>query len=160
MFNYFRKEIEWGGRKLVLETGKIARQADGAVMVSYGETIVLCTAVGVSNKPNPVPSVGCADACSRKYARPYVVPLSFQVSARLLEDHASVPASEAANVFAHNETRGSFAYDAQHFGPQVALVVLSQSLPCGAVGLARESSADNINSSAPCGSVKLFDIGE
>ena len=47
MFNYFRKEIEWGGRKLVLETGKIARQADGAVMVSYGETIVLCTAVGV-----------------------------------------------------------------------------------------------------------------
>ena len=47
MFNYFRKELEWGGRKLVLETGKIARQADGAVMISYGETIVLCTAVGV-----------------------------------------------------------------------------------------------------------------
>jgi polyribonucleotide nucleotidyltransferase len=47
MFNYFRKELEWGGRKLVLETGKIARQADGAVLVSYGETIVLCTAVGV-----------------------------------------------------------------------------------------------------------------
>ena len=47
MFNYFRKELEWGGRKLVLETGKIARQADGAVMISYGDTIVLCTAVGV-----------------------------------------------------------------------------------------------------------------
>ena len=47
MFNYFRKELDWGGRKLVLETGKIARQADGAVLVSYGETIVLCTAVGV-----------------------------------------------------------------------------------------------------------------
>src|ERR1700759_153671 len=46
MFNYFRKERDWGGRKLVLETGKIARQADGAVMISYGETIVLCTAVG------------------------------------------------------------------------------------------------------------------
>ena len=30
MFNYFRKELDWGGRKLVLETGKIARQADGA----------------------------------------------------------------------------------------------------------------------------------
>ena len=52
MFNYFRKELEWGGRKLVLETGKIARQADGAVMVSYGETIVLCTAVGVRRSPN------------------------------------------------------------------------------------------------------------
>jgi polyribonucleotide nucleotidyltransferase len=47
MFNYFRKELDWGGRKLVLETGKIARQADGAVLISYGETIVLCTAVGV-----------------------------------------------------------------------------------------------------------------
>ena len=46
MFNYFRKELDWGGRKLVLETGKIARQADGAVLASYGDTIVLCTAVG------------------------------------------------------------------------------------------------------------------
>jgi polyribonucleotide nucleotidyltransferase len=52
MFNYFRKELDWGGRKLVLETGKIARQADGAVLVSYGDTIVLCTAVGAkSAKP-------------------------------------------------------------------------------------------------------------
>ncbi|HET6605623.1 MAG TPA: polyribonucleotide nucleotidyltransferase [Rhodopila sp.] len=52
MFNYFRKELDWGGRKLVLETGKIARQADGAVLISYGETIVLCTAVGVrTSKP-------------------------------------------------------------------------------------------------------------
>ena len=46
MFDFYRKEIDWGGRTLVLETGKIARQADGAVMVSYGDTIVLCTAVG------------------------------------------------------------------------------------------------------------------
>ncbi|HVC60783.1 MAG TPA: polyribonucleotide nucleotidyltransferase [Acetobacteraceae bacterium] len=52
MFNYFRKELDWGGRKLVLETGKIARQADGAVLASYGDTIVLCTAVGVrSSRP-------------------------------------------------------------------------------------------------------------
>ncbi len=47
MFNYFRKEIEWGGRTLTLETGKIARQADGSVLARYGDTIVLCTAVGV-----------------------------------------------------------------------------------------------------------------
>jgi polyribonucleotide nucleotidyltransferase len=46
MFNVFRKEIIWGGRKLVLETGKIARQADGAVLATYGDTTVLCTAVG------------------------------------------------------------------------------------------------------------------
>src|SRR5215471_2510542 len=45
MFEIFRKELMWGGRKLVLETGKVARQADGAVMATYGETTVLCTAV-------------------------------------------------------------------------------------------------------------------
>ena len=45
MFKVFRKELEWGGTKLVLETGRIARQADGAVLVSLGETKVLCTAV-------------------------------------------------------------------------------------------------------------------
>ena len=33
MFNYYRKEIDWGGRRLVLETGKVARQADGAVIL-------------------------------------------------------------------------------------------------------------------------------
>ena len=49
MFNHIPKELDWGGRKHVLETGKIARQADGAVMVSYGDTIVLCTAVGMKN---------------------------------------------------------------------------------------------------------------
>ncbi len=46
MFNLFRKEVNWGGRRLVLETGRVARQADGAVMATYGETTVLCTAVG------------------------------------------------------------------------------------------------------------------
>ena len=45
MFNMHRVELEWGGRKLTLETGKIARQADGAVLATYGETIVLATVV-------------------------------------------------------------------------------------------------------------------
>jgi polyribonucleotide nucleotidyltransferase len=45
MFEIFRKEVMWGGRRLILETGKIARQADGAVLATYGETTVLCTAV-------------------------------------------------------------------------------------------------------------------
>ena len=49
MFEVFRKELEWAGRKLVLETGKIARQADGAVLATYGETTVLCTAVGAKS---------------------------------------------------------------------------------------------------------------
>ena len=52
MFTTYRKEIDWGGRKLVLETGKIARQANGAVVATYGETSVLCTAVG-QRSPKP-----------------------------------------------------------------------------------------------------------
>ena len=45
MFQEYRKSLDWGGRPLVLETGKIARQADGAVLASLGETKVLCTVV-------------------------------------------------------------------------------------------------------------------
>ena len=45
MFDTHKVEIEWGGRPLILETGKIARQADGAVMATYGETVVLATVV-------------------------------------------------------------------------------------------------------------------
>jgi polyribonucleotide nucleotidyltransferase len=52
MFTTHRKEVMWGGRKLVLETGKIARQADGAVLATYGDTVVLCTAVA-QKSPKP-----------------------------------------------------------------------------------------------------------
>lgn len=45
MFNIHKKEIEWGGRTLTLETGKVARQASGSVVVTYGQTTVLCTVV-------------------------------------------------------------------------------------------------------------------
>jgi polyribonucleotide nucleotidyltransferase len=45
MFDIHRVALDWGGRKLVLETGKIARQADGAVVAKYGETTVLATVV-------------------------------------------------------------------------------------------------------------------
>ncbi len=45
MFKEICKGIEWGGRRLTLETGKIARQADGAVIATLGETKVLCTVV-------------------------------------------------------------------------------------------------------------------
>jgi polyribonucleotide nucleotidyltransferase len=52
MFNITRKELNWGGRKLVLETGRVARQADGAVLASYGDTVVLCTVVA-EKSPKP-----------------------------------------------------------------------------------------------------------
>ncbi len=46
MFNIAKESFEWGGRTLTLETGKMARQADGAVVATYGETVVLATVVG------------------------------------------------------------------------------------------------------------------
>ncbi|MFN5608341.1 MAG: polyribonucleotide nucleotidyltransferase, partial [Holosporales bacterium] len=45
MFTIYRKELEWAGRRLIIESGKIARQADGSVTVRYGDTVVLATAV-------------------------------------------------------------------------------------------------------------------
>ncbi|MCP9222583.1 polyribonucleotide nucleotidyltransferase [Erythrobacter sp. LQ02-29] len=42
MFDTKKVELEWGGKTLTLETGRIARQADGAVLATYGETVVLC----------------------------------------------------------------------------------------------------------------------
>ncbi|MCT8972123.1 polyribonucleotide nucleotidyltransferase [Microbaculum marinisediminis] len=52
MFDIHREEIEWGGRTLVLETGKMARQADGAVFAKYGDTTVLATVVA-AKEPKP-----------------------------------------------------------------------------------------------------------
>ncbi|WP_075219276.1 polyribonucleotide nucleotidyltransferase [Acuticoccus yangtzensis] len=52
MFDIQKESIEWGGRTLTLETGKIARQADGAVLATYGETTVLATVVS-EKEPKP-----------------------------------------------------------------------------------------------------------
>ena len=52
MFDIKRKTIEWAGRPLTLETGRIARQADGAVLATYGETVVLATVVA-ARSPKP-----------------------------------------------------------------------------------------------------------
>src|ERR1700694_4481308 len=53
MFEIHRVELDWAGRKLVLETGKIARQAHGAVVATYGESKLLATVV-----PAPEPKEG------------------------------------------------------------------------------------------------------
>ena len=53
MFNIVKQEIKWGGKKLTLETGRVARQADGAVMLTCGETVILATAVAAKQaKPD------------------------------------------------------------------------------------------------------------
>ena len=46
MFKIFKEELDLGGKELTLETGKIARQADGAVIATCGETVVISTVVG------------------------------------------------------------------------------------------------------------------
>ena len=50
--NFTQKELDFAGKKLILESGKIARQADGAVMISYGKTKILCTVVYSKTKGN------------------------------------------------------------------------------------------------------------
>jgi polyribonucleotide nucleotidyltransferase len=53
MFDITKKSIQWGGRTLTIESGRFARQADGAVVITYGETSVLCAVVGAkSAKPD------------------------------------------------------------------------------------------------------------
>ncbi|VVT31766.1 polyribonucleotide nucleotidyltransferase [Rhizobium sp. EC-SD404] len=49
MFDHHKVELEWAGRPLTLETGKVARQADGAVIATYGETVVLATVVSAKS---------------------------------------------------------------------------------------------------------------
>ena len=46
MFKQFKEEIDFAGKKLTLETGQIARQADGAIIATSGETVVISTVVG------------------------------------------------------------------------------------------------------------------
>ena len=52
MFKVHKKEIEVAGKKISLETGKVARQADGAIIATCGETVILATVVG-AKKVNP-----------------------------------------------------------------------------------------------------------
>ena len=52
MFKISKQEVKVDGKKIILETGKIARQADGAIIANCGETVVIATAVG-AKKVNP-----------------------------------------------------------------------------------------------------------
>ena len=65
MFQIHREELDWAGRKLVLETGKVARQADGAVFASWGETTVLATVVS-AKAPSPARTSSRSPSTIRK----------------------------------------------------------------------------------------------
>ena len=72
---------------------------------------------GVGNKPYSLSSVGRIDTARRYNNGRDLIPKIFQLSTHLVEDQASVPISEAANVFAHDETRGNLAYCSKHLWP-------------------------------------------
>ena len=115
-------------------------------------------AVGVGNKPNAVSSMGSVDGSSWKYKRKDVVPRRFQVSLHLVEYQAVRPINKPANVLPHDVERLNFAYNSQHLRPKVALILFSFSLSRDRVGLTREASREDVNSSVILSCVHCFDI--
>ena len=69
MFDIHRVELDWGGRKLILETGRIARQADGAVVATYGETTVLATVVAAKQPKEGIDFLPLTVNYQEKYLR-------------------------------------------------------------------------------------------
>ena len=69
MFKVVKKEIEVAGKKISLETGKIARQADGAIIAQCGETVVLATAVGAKKGKSRCRLLSFISKLSRKILR-------------------------------------------------------------------------------------------
>ena len=60
MFKVYKKEIEVAGKKISLETGKVARQADGAIIATSGETVILATEALPALMANDIPADGVA----------------------------------------------------------------------------------------------------
>ncbi len=77
MFNIVEKEIMWEGKKLILQTGKIARQATGAVFATYGETTVLATVVAAKEAKEGQDFFPLTVNYQEKYASAGKIPGSF-----------------------------------------------------------------------------------
>src|SRR3974390_2502364 len=122
MFNIHSVEIDWGGRPLRLETGKIARQADGAVMATYGETVVLATVVAAK-----APRAGVAflpltvDYQEKTYAAGRIPGGYFKREGRPTEKETLV------SRLIDRPIRPLFA-DGSRCGPQVIVTTLSHDL--------------------------------
>src|ERR671935_25337 len=81
MFDIHRVALDWGGRQLVLETGKIARQADGAVLAKYGDTTVLATVVSAKEPKEGIDFLPVVDAIIRLAEKAAMEPREFEVAA-------------------------------------------------------------------------------
>ena len=74
MFKRIKKEIIWGGKKLSLETGQVARQANGSIILRSGDTVILATAVAAKKaKPEKCPSIYTLRASDRHLEVPSVL---------------------------------------------------------------------------------------
>jgi len=74
MFDIHRVELDWGGRKLTLETGKVARQADGAIIATYGETTVIATAVAAKKPKDGIDFLRSPSTTPKSTTRPAAFP--------------------------------------------------------------------------------------
>ena len=72
MFKINKEEIEINGKKITLETGKIARQADGAIIATCGETVVIATVVGAKKLRDGQDFFPFIDRFSHAYCRMFV----------------------------------------------------------------------------------------
>src|SRR3546814_19368713 len=82
MFDIQSQEVMWGGRKLTLETGRIARQADGAVIATYGETVVLCAVTAAKSVKEGQDFFPLTVHYQAKYSAPGRIPGGFFKRAR------------------------------------------------------------------------------
>ena len=97
--------------------------------------------------------------CARRYNNGRdLIAKTFQLSAHLLEDHPSVPISEAANVFAHDPCWSDFMNCSKHVWPQVALIGFTHSFSCHAVGLARKSTSEDVDLSSVLTKICCCDV--
>ena len=86
MFKVFKEEIELDGKKIVLETGKIARQADGAIIATCGETVVISTVVGAKKAKEEIGKINQADS------------MIFQTEKQLKEYGEKLPADSKKSI--------------------------------------------------------------
>jgi hypothetical protein len=123
--------------------------------MSRGFTLPPLGTFGVCHNPEPVSSVRGANGASWNNKRPDGEAFIFQLCGNGVETEANM----SANILCNDPAGADFSNDAVHFGPEVARVRLALLLAGNAEGLARVSSANNVNCSGVLGTVKLADVG-
>src|SRR4051794_17199632 len=145
MFDIHTVELDWGGRKLTLETGKVARQADGAVVATYGETKVLATVVAAKTPREGVDFLPLTVDYQEKYYAAGRIPGGyFKREGRPTEKETLVsrlidrPIRPLFVAGYKNETQGLVAvlsHDLEDDPDVVAMVAASAALPLSGLPL-------------------------